>query len=63
MPNPEPIDEGLRRRVAALLERDGQKATIDRLGISIPTLDRLLAGRPISTGTVAMVEKALTAKR
>lgn len=54
-----PIPEPLRRRVAALVEADGERRTAARLGISRHTLARILGSLRLYAGTHALVRQRL----
>lgn len=61
MPQPVPLPDPLRRRVAALVQSDGERLAIARLGIGRQTLARALAGLRLATGTLALVRQRLDA--
>jgi hypothetical protein len=55
----QPLPPALRNRLAAFVERNGEKAAIDQLGIPRNTLSRCLAGLPCYSGTHALVAARL----
>jgi hypothetical protein len=58
---PAPAPDPIRRRVRELHRTVGERHTLARLGISRPTLYRLLASLPITAGSMALVRQRLDA--
>lgn len=48
-----------RKRLSALVERDGEAAVLKRLGCSRQTLYRAMAGLSIYAGTAALVREQI----
>lgn len=57
-----PLPDPLRRRIAALIERDGERLTVRRLGVSRLSLARAVAGLPLYPGTHALLRQRLDAE-
>lgn len=54
------LPESDRRRLAARVERDGERAVADWLGVTRVTIPRLLAGLPCRRATIAVAHLHLT---
>ena len=59
-PRGTPLSQSDRSRLAALVERDGERATVDHVGCSKEALRSALAGMPIYRVTQAAIRAALT---
>jgi hypothetical protein len=55
----EPLPDDLRQRLADLVSKIGERATLDRLQISRGTLSRALAGLGMQRGTHMLIRAAL----
>jgi len=61
MPFASPLPENLRRRLAAVVHRIGERRALDALGISRQTLARALGGLGIYAASQVAIESRLDA--